>query len=58
MVFLLLGVLQEPGGVLGGRVLLGVAQPASHIVFHPVGAMAVAQEEMVWFTAAQEGALA
>lgn len=58
MVFLLLGVLQEPGGVLGGRVLLGVAQPASCIVLHPVGAVAVAQEKMVWFAAAQEGALA
>lgn len=58
MVLLLLGVLQEPGGILGSRVLLGVAQPASHIVLHPVGAMAVAQEKMAWFAAAQEGALA
>lgn len=58
MAFLLLGVLQEPGGVLGGWVLFGIAQPAGHIVLNPVGAMAVAQEEMVWFAAAQEGALA
>lgn len=54
----LLGVLQEPGGILGGWVLLGVAQPASHIVLHPVCATAVAQEEMVWFVAAQKGTLA
>lgn len=58
MVVLLLGVLQEPGGILGGWVLLGVVQPASHVVLYPVGAMAVAQEKVVWFAAAQKGALA
>lgn len=58
MLLLLLGVLQEPRGILGGGVLLGVAQPASHTVLYPVGAMAVAQEEMVGFAAVQEGALA
>lgn len=56
--FLLLGVLQEPGGILGGWVLLGVVQPASHVVLYPVSAMAVTQEKMTWFAAAQEGALA
>lgn len=56
--FLLLGVLQEPGGILRGWVLLGVAQPASRIVLYPVGAMAVAQEKMTWFATAQEGTLA
>lgn len=50
--FLLLGVLQEPGGILGGRVLFGVAQPARYIVLNPVGAVTVAQEKMVWFAAA------
>lgn len=58
VVSLLLGVLQEPGGVLGGRVLFCVAQPASYIILDPVGAMTVAQEKMVGFAAAQEGALA
>lgn len=46
---LLLGVLQEPGCILGGWVLLGVVQPASHVVLHPVGTMAVAQEKVPWF---------
>jgi hypothetical protein len=55
---LLLGILQEPGDILSGWILLGVAQPASHVVVHPVGAMTVAQEKMVWFAAAQKGALA
>lgn len=55
---LLLGVLQEPGGVLGGRVLFGVAQPACHVVLDPVGTMAVAQQKMMRLAAAQEGALA
>lgn len=55
---LLLRILQEPGGILGSWVLLGVVQPASHIVLHPVGTMAVAQEKVPGFAAAQERALA
>lgn len=55
---LLLGVLQEPGCILGGWVLLGVVQPASHVVLHPVGTMAVAQEKVPRFATAQKGALA
>lgn len=55
---LLLGILQEPGCILGGWVLLGVVQPAGHIVLHPVGSMAVAQEKVPWFAAAQKRTLA
>lgn len=54
---LLLGVLQEPGCILGGWVLLGVVQPAGHIVLHPVGTMAVAQEKVPWFATAQKRTL-
>jgi len=43
----LLGVLQQGGGLLGGGVLLGVAQPALGVVLHPVGARAVAQQEVL-----------
>lgn len=43
--FVLLGVLQERGGVLGCGVVAGVAQPALCIVLDPVGPVAVAQQE-------------
>lgn len=55
---LLLGILQEPGCILGSWVLLGVVQPAGHTVLHPVSTMAVAQEKVPWFAAAQERTLA
>lgn len=51
---LLLGVLQQGGGVLGGRILLGVAQPALHVVLHPIGAVAVAQQEVMRLFALQQ----
>lgn len=57
-VALLLGVLQEPGCILGGWVLLGVVQPASHVVLHPVGTMAVAQEKVPRFATSQKRTLA
>lgn len=50
---LLLGILQEPGCILGSWVLFGIVQPASRIVLHPVGTMAVTQEKVPWFAAAQ-----
>lgn len=44
---LLLGVLQEAHGIDGGRILLGIVQPAAGVVLYPVGAVTVAQQEMV-----------
>lgn len=45
LMLVLLGVLQQRGGVLSGRVVLGVTQPALSVVLHPVRPMAVAQQE-------------
>lgn len=44
---LLLGVLQEAHGIDGGRILLGVVQPAAGVVLYPVCAVTVSQQEMV-----------
>lgn len=52
--FLLLGVLQQRGGVLGGGVVAGVAQPALGVVLDPVGPVAVAQQEEVGLLPPQE----
>lgn len=47
LVFILLGVLQQTGSVLSSGVVLGMAQPALSVVLHPVGSVAVAQQEAV-----------
>lgn len=52
--FVLLGVLQQAGGVLSGGVVLGMAQPALGVVLHPVGAVAVAQQEAVGRLSSQQ----
>lgn len=44
---LLLGVLQEAHGIDGGGILLGIVQPAAGVVLYPVGAVTVAQQEVV-----------
>lgn len=53
-VCVLLGVLQQRGSVLGGGVVLGVAQPALSVVLHPVGPVAVAQQEEVGLLSSQQ----
>lgn len=53
-VVVLLGVLQQSGSVLGGRVVLGVAQPALSVVLHPVCPVAVAQQEEVGLLSSQQ----
>lgn len=53
-VAILLGVLQQCGSVLGGRVVLGVAQPALSVVLNPVCPMAVAQQEEVGLLSVQQ----
>lgn len=51
---LLLGVLQEARSIGGGRILLGVVQPPTGIVLHPVSPVTVAQQEMISLFAPQE----
>lgn len=52
--FLLLGVLQQTGSVLGSGVVLGMAQPALSVVLHPVSSVAVAQQEAVGRLSSQQ----
>lgn len=54
LVFILLGVLQQAGSVLCSRVVLGVVQPALSVVLHPVGSMAVAQQEALGCLSSQQ----
>lgn len=51
---ILLGVLKKCGSVLGSRVVLGVAHPALHVVLHPVGPVAVTEQEEVGFLSSQQ----
>lgn len=51
---LLLRILQQGPSILGGRVLLGVAQPSQNIIFHPVCAMTMTQDEVVLFLTLQQ----
>lgn len=52
--FLLLGVLQQTGSVLGSGIVLGMAQPALSVVLHPVSSVAVAQQEAVGRLSSQQ----
>lgn len=51
---ILLGVLQQTSSVLSSGVVLGMAQPALSVVLHPVGAVAVAQQEVVGHLTSQQ----